>query len=231
MREDSYSKMVLADSPRLYFRLNELTGAVANGPGYVPDGTYSSDVKRGIGSAVENGDFAISVTNNANVSFVKDLTSFTGPFTMEFWIKPNSIPTVIEYAVAIGFAFIESNFSIHNSNLRLSLGLNIINSFELDGYFTPGKWAYIIALWDDDGFIKILKDGVRMVYTGPFAGPLRLGNGTHYIGRWVGGLDYPWDGEIDEVAIYSYALTESQIKAHYLKGNLTSLFKRARKAA
>jgi len=60
---------------------------------------------------------------------------------------------------------------------------------------------------------------------------LQLGNGGHYIGRWGGGLQYPWEGGIDEVAFYDYGLTETQVKSHYLQGNLTSLFKRARKVA
>ena len=84
-------------------------------------------------------------------------------------------------------------------------------------------------MWDDAGYVKLYKDGVLFINS-TWAGSLNLGNGTHYIGRYSSSLDYPWEGGIDEVALYNYALTASQVQSHYLKGNLTSLFKRARKA-
>jgi hypothetical protein len=234
MRPHPYADVVLADKPFAYWRLNERTGFGTTAydiSGNNNHAIYSAEVIREQDSAVENGDSSIKTVNNSAVSFVKDLTGLTGPFSYEFWINPTVIPIPMpqEYAVALCFTNIESNFSIHLTKVRASFELHLVVAPDAEGYFTTGKWAHIICVWDDNSYINLYKDGIRLINAGPYVGPMSLGTGRHYIGRWSGGLTYPWDGGIDEVSLYDYALTESQVKSHYLRGNFTSLFKRAKK--
>jgi hypothetical protein len=227
--------MVLADKPFLYWRFNELTGfgtIAYDETTNANDGTYSATkVTRELDSPCGEGDKSISVTDNGKVTITRKWDGITGPFSYEFWCKPTSINTVIEYSVAVSFARAETNFSIHRAAARVSMDLNIVGSYEVGCNVKSGKWTHFVVVWDDDARVALFEDGRRIIWGAPQAGPLHLGDGVHNFGRWTTGEDFPWEGGLDEFAIYDYALTETQVKSHYLQGNLTSLFRRARKAA
>lgn len=238
MKHHSYQDMILADKPIIYYQFKEQTGfgtIAYDLSGNGNHGTYSSGVVREQDSPIHDSDRSISVTGNQNVSIAKDLSAIIGGFSFEFWIRPTTIPVPLpqEYAAAVSFDEQETNFSVHLGLARPTFLIGGITRFaEANGYFTSGKWAHIIQVWEGSGgYINLYKDGIRLIHAGPYVGNLTVGVGTHYIGRWSTDLSLPWHGGIDDVSVYDYALTESQAQSHFLKGNLTSLFRRAKKAA
>jgi hypothetical protein len=51
-------------------------------------------------------------------------------------------------------------------------------------------------------------------------GPLASGSGPAYLGR-LGQNLYPFQGSIDEVAVFASALSAERVRAHYLGGAVT----------
>jgi len=92
--------------------------------------------------------------------------------------------------------------------------VNIIstNSFDDD------KWHYIVGTWDSSGAILYVDGNIVASTTGDKTLTLPS-DGTGYIGEYVGGGAYHWDGFIDEVKIYPFARSGAQIKTDYVKSS------------
>jgi len=74
------------------------------------------------------------------------------------------------------------------------------------------RWYHFVGTYDGAN-IKIYKDG-ELVGTTPITGNLAVNDVTAKIGTWQG-TNYNFNGQIDEVRIYNYALTQEQIKLLY----------------
>ena len=87
---------------------------------------------------------------------------------------------------------------------------------------TPDQWYHVVGLYDGANlkiYVNGELEGSRAIgqvvaYTGP--APLRIGNNLHSNHRSKG----VFDGLIDEVKIFSRALTATEIKAIYDEGSL-----------
>ncbi|HOI04987.1 MAG TPA: LamG domain-containing protein, partial [Candidatus Woesebacteria bacterium] len=74
------------------------------------------------------------------------------------------------------------------------------------------RWYHFVGTYDGAN-IKIYKDG-KLVGTTPATGNLAVSDVTAKIGTYQG-TNYNFNGQIDDVRIYNYALTQEQIKLLY----------------
>ncbi len=224
----AYFQVVAADSPQAYWRLDEPVGSTtahdATGNHY--DGTYVGGVTLAVKGAIANDqDTAASFDGATAWVDCKNIFQFAGKtaFTLEAWVQPtldgqyrswmsrndSSGPPTEGY-----LAFIEPAGNLYNFQ-RVDSGTKITADSSIAA--TSATWAHVVVTYDPSvGSI---------VYVNGQAGPtttsdVSLAGATSdfTIGAQnVGGTAW-WLGAIDEVAVYAYALSSTQIQTHYKVG-------------
>lgn len=247
-----YAKVVAADGPVAYWRLDEPAGsttavdAVGSFDGsYVPGaGSFTFGVPTGIPN---ESDSAIGVANQATVSIPYAIEiNPTGAFSVEGWFKPDSIATDgNDYRTALS--------SISNpwgqgptGWLVYQTGANNWSWWPYNGYWNgvqltdpeavvAGRWYYLAMTYDGSLFTFYVNGEAKA--SGTDAGFVQNGNvpagsqdynynynQNHDLSAsspltlgWRNPTDFhPFAGAIDEVAVYSKALSAQQVQNHYL---------------
>ncbi len=220
---DAYGKAVFADSPDVYYRMDEAAGPGAvDSSGSGDDGTYfgtngetyraTSPVTGATGSAV--------TFNGAEGSNMATGQVFNNPtvYSEELWFNT----TTTNGGKLIGFGNARSGrssaYDRHvymegSGQLTFGTYTGQLNTTTSSQSFNDGKWHYLVATQASDG-MKLYVDGVQ-VGTNPQT------SAQAYSGYWRIGGDTAWNGTayfagtIDEAAVYSSELTPAQINAHY----------------
>ena len=223
---DAYGAAVYADQPDLYWRLGEASGTVAADAGIAgANGTYSGGVSVGTtGALATTGDTAAAF-DGVNGLVVSN-TSFTNPtvYTEELWFKT----TTTSGGKLIGFgnatSGLSSNYDRHvymENDGRLTFGVwtGFTNTATTPASYNDGQWHHMVATQSGDG-MRLYVDGT-----------LRATNGQTqaqgYTGHWRIGGDNTWgpqpwfNGTLDEVAVYSTALSPATVAHHYALGTDT----------
>lgn len=232
---DSYSSpyedAVLADNPAGFWRLGEAAGsAIAEDSSHEIDGVYRANVTPGAPGAIESDeDTAASFTaqydapNADQVDVpVAETANLAPPFTAEAWIRTDTAGgTVIGgddgwgdtppgWAVFVrpdgrlGATYFAGKFIFDATGPAVTL--------------TDGQWHHVVVVFASTRTLYV--DGVRSTepeqrrpYVPPQAPPGEPEEaGGVTIGDVVGGT--PFSGQIDDVALYTYALSEARMEAH-----------------
>jgi hypothetical protein len=231
-----YAKIIAADDPVAYWRLNEPDGSftAVDAVGSF-DGTYSFRTglilsTNGIPLDTDKG---VRLTGGGVVSipYALELNPVTGPWSVEAWINPALQPN--DFATAFSSMYVVPGH-IYGWNLYQHAAsawtMNLFNggfggSFNSDFFDLPlviGSW-YHVVLSDDLTTVRFFVNGVQR------ASQDRKGfgftpNGTNgdpatggpmVLGARGDFAFLPFDGQIDEVAVYNKALTADQAMAHY----------------
>lgn len=233
---DKYSDVVRADNPAAYFRFEEQpgesmlldssAGGTYNGTYFSPDGIYPRLGKPGIDT--NSAFFHPYVSGDgtpqnpyAEVPYAPELNA-AGPFTAEVWARATSA-SAAEYRSPL------SNFGGWTD----SSGWFVYQSPEAGG---PSKWIWVQkggGIWV--GGVNVRKfawdhlvgvfDGkdVSFYVNGVFAGKSEATNALPNsgaalrIGTRDSGYGY-FDGNVDEVAVYTNALSADRVRLHYEVG-------------
>ena len=240
----AYSKVVAADSPVGYWRLDETNGStVAADSAGSFDGAYSfsgTDLTFGYPTGIPHDiDTAIHVTDTAVVTipYALELNPVSGPWSYEFWIQPTSLdPNNFHTPISsvdnrtMGAHRFGWNVYQHAAGVwtwNLFSGGNDSGSFSsefTDNPIVPGTWYHMVLT--DDGTNMNWYSNNRLVLT---LNPKSLGfvqNGTNGDPGVAGGpitlairsdgVFGGWDGGIEDVAVYNYVLQPPQIQNHFL---------------
>ena len=217
----AYSAQVLADSPDVYFRLDE-TGAgpfvdIANAHNATPDGTIVTDTSLLVTDADASARF------NPGGTLTKATTSYilqAQPFTIEFWVKPASLTgssggasIVVSGEGAGGTSGWQVAYVDATGVWRLLLDGEAFHSFGSGVKAQIGVTQHVVFVTGASQvelFINAASQGTSAC--GSLVGP----GGFLVIGGQVLGLAARANATIDEVAVYKSALDSSRIAAHYL---------------
>ena len=143
--------------------------------------------------------------------------------TIEAWVKPENFDTFQEIIYFIGD---------HSAQFRMNMDGSIVF-----GEYAWGNWNYVLS---DGGMVYLNQwnhlavtkagDQVNLYINGVHAGYAQFDNNpvvsTLYFGTRSDAMDRYYSGAIDEVRIWSAALTQSEIQANmtnYLNGTETDL--------
>lgn len=221
-----YISRIVADEPVGYWTLNETNGDVVHDySGNRYDGVYMGTPIVGVPNLAHDG-YAVQFKQPSKdyIYIIHDVLPQTGPFTLEAWIKPTTVPAYSDGSPAI-VTHREDNGSVH-----AVLGFNDYNSGSKDGRafigFYDGYWTqlfdpnpvvagqtYHYAGTFDGANLILYRNGVQ-VASGNYSRNASGGNGRIYIGRNGADEGY-FNGVIDEVAVYTRALPANRILAHY----------------
>ena len=227
----SYSAAVLADSPSLFWKLDEPAGPTAanSGSAKTATGTYTTaGVTYGVTPNSTPRETGTAVALNGTTGCVIGTQQVNNPtvFTVELWFKTTT--TVGGRLLGFGNATVgggnSTNYDRHlymTNNGRVAFGTYNpgVNVVITPQPYNDGAW-HLAAATIGPGGTALYIDGVSIV-TSPttlsqvYKGYWRVG--CENLSGW--GATQPtsfyFGGEVDNVAVYPTALTPAQIAAHW----------------
>jgi hypothetical protein len=246
-----YPATVLADHPLAFWRLDESSGTIANDYVGGNDGTYTnvalafsppydptSDPTEGDAPG-----FGILTTNNSYVGWIPTNVNFAAPtnvngeFSVECWLQEalvfddNGIVSLgygnggEEFALDCGGSDPAHNlrFYVRNAGGATAGAVSTFNPQ------SDGKWHHAVGVCDEaNGHVYLYIDGTNAnsaaitsksgVLTSTQS--LTIGARQEALGSQY---DNQFIGQIDEVAVYNYALTPAQVSAHYFSSGIAPI--------
>lgn len=223
---DRYVMEVMADTPVSYWKLDETSGTIATDAVGGNNGTYTGGYtlnqpgipSTGRPAALFNGTsgyVALGTPASLNI---------TAAWTLEAWVYLTSTPN--------GSAVIGEQWTGGSNPVLYELGFGISSGGAAleGGYYTGSAWKavigsalslnawhHIVCTWDG-ATLRLYADGAQVASGAQSPGPT-AGINTLYIGRRHDAGNAPFfPGRIDEVAIYSAALSAARVTAHYNAG-------------
>jgi len=235
---DNYGKIIAADHPVAYWRLDETSGTTAVDASGSFDGTYTSsgsDLTFSYATGIPHAsDAAIHITNSAIVTipYALELNPVTGPWSAEIWLQPTSqdtdFHTPISSEGSVPGHIYGWNFYQHNASAWTLATFNggvspVFASDFADIPLTLGKWYHLVVADDlttlrfyvNNSLVNSVARAGNFVPNGINGDAAVLGGPTTFGVRSDGGFGN-WDGGMDEVAFYNYALSPAQVRNHFL---------------
>ena len=241
-----YAKVVMADGPVAYWRLNEASGApeAVDAAGSF-NGSYSAAGTFNFGAATgipHETDTALGISGGAVVTipYALELNPW-GPFSVEGWFQPASLAANGgDYRTAFSSMFNVGGVGPtgwllyqqgNNTWAWVPYGGNWANVFLTDTTQTivANQWYHIVLTYDGARFTMFVNGLARTsgAYSGfvqngrvptPGAGYqyTYAGSGPTVLG-WRSDVDFnSFNGKIDDVAFYNKALSAQQVQNHFL---------------
>jgi hypothetical protein len=220
-----YAAVVLSDNPIAYFRLDERTGDAVNLGSTGVAGTYGSAVVRGVSGLIQS-------ASNAAISFPGDSNKNTlitvapnvklqpaDEVSVECWVRalPWRDMRLVSYGDDLNAPF--EAWVLQSLDGKVSFYLGNPGAL-LDGTTTmlSNTTYHVVGTYDGHAlrvYVNGEPDGTAAAtgQVGPYDGVNGLG-----IGGGFTASPPSLSGVLDEVAVYSYALTADRVRAHYLAG-------------
>lgn len=219
---DSYGSAVYASAPDSFWRLNELSGAVARDVMGNTNGNLTGGATPGASGAVSTqpGDASVALDGvTGNVTAASQVNNPT-VYSEELWF--NTTTTAGGKLIGLGDqptgnsgSYDRHVWMLNNGHLRFGTYTGQLNVAESTASYNDGVWHHLVATQGPAG-MGLYVDG-KLVGSNPQTGA------QAYSGYWRVGGDVTWGdassnwfaGRIDEVAIYSRALPLSEIQSHF----------------
>jgi Concanavalin A-like lectin/glucanases superfamily len=200
----SYRDVVRRDSPEFYWRLDETRGPVARDDTGRRNAVYTGGLRSVPGALPGTADRGVALDGKGDRI---DLGPISSPKTVELWLRTqSSAPTA---------AF--SNRDATSDFTYLGLG-DSVHALAFDGaalpsrtWVTDGRWHHLVYTYD--GAVGRLYVDGRQDAAAAFR---RAQGGDDALLGYDRTLRRYLKGSIDEVAVYDYALSAAQVRAHFL---------------
>ncbi len=227
-------------SALLYLKLDEGYGTTAYDSGYNGDNGDLIDGPSWINNAKFGKGIDLDGLNDRVQGFTSNPFEYTGDdLTLSIWVNQDSGETTSGYIISKPWnSSGQYNYQLileGNDTLRFSLlGSSSWSTVTTDTLST-GTWTHLaVTVGGATSTVKIYKNGKviksdihNITDWTPSSGDsnisLCIGSLYPYSGGWGGNTGFSFDGKIDEVKIYNFALTEDEIKLDYNRGTAVLL--------
>lgn len=218
-----YAQVVLGDGPSSYWRLGDLVAgsSAADSAGTVT-GTYSGQLSRGMPGAVMGDQDSCCFFLNGHVDMGNSY-AFTGTaaFSIEAWVQLQALPAGGSISTVAGYFFNDANGSE-------GWGLSVQNNGGIEFYrylsnagdtvataantMPIGQWTHIVGTYDG-ATMTLYVNGASV---GSLASTKSISAGTSVTFQLAhDNTGSQLTGMVDEVAVYTKALSASSVQAHY----------------
>ena len=185
------------------------SGTVFDNSTYGNNGTVASAIYV---TGARGNAYSFTGSSTMIVNITTTLSNLTGyNYTLSAWIKPG-LMTALKTAVSKMYVFELDRDSANNRTLcAIGNGTAWITPYAYSPTYTPDQWHHVICSYNGTSLVAYL-DGVAGT---PATNKGPMGNNSQrlLIGRSTTG--YYWNGSVDEVQVYSRALSSQEIKALY----------------
>jgi hypothetical protein len=220
----AYFNAVLASAPAAYYRLDDSGSTASDSSPNHLDGTLGSSVVRGAPSLLSSSsDAAMSFpgTQNTSGAVVVPPSTILQPqslVSMELLLRFTKTPTNFSVPISYGSDSTDAPYDLYfvgsgkiAAQFTLTTGVAVVTS----GVLQPNTTYYVVGTFDGTT--------ARLYINGALVGStVKTGTLTAYdskhglaIGDDAGFSDPGYGGSVDEVAVYTKALSASDISAHY----------------
>jgi Concanavalin A-like lectin/glucanases superfamily len=211
---DGYRATILGDNPICYYRLDETSGSTAyDSTPNARNGTISSGVTLSqVGGIAGDTDTAMSFAraSSGHITLPQSgLPTGSSQWSVEAWCCPTT--TTGGYYMIAGFG----TYTTHEMAVIGINGGTLLSTYSGDiggPTVKVNTWYHVVGTFDGTN-INLYTNGTLSAHTAEVPNIVlnfaNIGAGS--------GADY-FNGIIDEVAIYSYALSATQVAAHYAAG-------------
>lgn len=215
----SYRSTVLADSPVAYYRLNEATGTSAADSAGLNTGTYTGGFTLSQAGATSDSDKATLFDGSTGFVTVPNATALQlgDNFTLEAWVKLTAViidggeHCLVGQGTGSGGG---PGLVLYSNQIRLMFADQSAVFSTNPTALTDTSWHYMVAT-KAGSTSHIYIDAVSQSNSGGASNHTFSSSTSAFaIGCRASG-SAPLGATIDEVAIYNYALTSTQVAAHY----------------
>lgn len=212
-----YAEEVAQDRPLAYWRFNEADNdqPAADASGNGLDGVYRGNLQVGIGGALSE-----QANTAATLDGFNDWVQIGGAgmkafhpgedFSVEAWVYLTGTINVADAIVGPAAPKTGDSINFRGKRLRLHDRETKTDKIIAVSEIVPSRWTHWVVT-RHGAELRIYKDGAldAATATTPFTFWPRA------IGHWDGTKHF-LRGQLDEIAIYDYALSEERIRAHVL---------------
>jgi hypothetical protein len=239
----SYPQTVLADGPSFFWRLNETSGTTAadSSPnGFA--GIYETGTTLGLpGAIVGDPDTAVGLDGVSGLVTSANQVNDPQTFSIEGWFQTttNTGGNMINFGNAqtgLSSNYDRQIYMMNDGQIVFGVYSNKVETIETPDVYNDGQWHYVVATLSPTAGMAFYVDG-QLIGTNPtttaqnYNGYWRVGgdnlNGWS-LDAWGGNSQgttqpnsYFWNGTMDDVAVYPYALSSTQIATHYAANALS----------
>jgi len=170
------------------------------------------DGKFGKALSFDGVDDYVQVSHNPSLSI-------TDAITIEAWIKPSSLTPVYQEILSKGgdYNSNNNNYDIYLHYTRVAIHWKNDVYESLTGILI-NTWTHIAITIDVPNLISKMYINGNLDKTFTITTVPEANTNPLVIGKYIIGSPYPFNGLIDEVRIYNRALSEEEIKSHFLAG-------------
>lgn len=235
---DAYTETVRADHPAGWWRLGDDTptsSLCADASGNGRDGLYLGGPVKADSIVDGTTDGAVDFDGaNDKLELPVDVCPTASPFTVELWVTTSQVPAAGADAYLVHASATFGNSAGWVDAIRVSLDETGVVDFKFIDYPTlnvvstvstsvvnDGAVHHVACTVDTDRRARIYIDGaLQGTSAGPAAFSAVLAADRLRVGapRGVAAGYKKFDGILDEVALYTTALTSAQVLAHYQAG-------------
>jgi hypothetical protein len=223
-RCSSYRDVVLGDSAVAFWRLGEAQGAssavdegsspvagtFSNVPTLAQAGPLSGDPNRAV-----RFDGAGAFVDVADAAKLKPASAVT----LEAWVKTTASNGVIVDKPYTAGALVSYSLSVAAGKAKVAIDLSGGHSYSLSSTasINDGQWHYLVGTFGSAS-LKLYVDGASAGNSVGTTGSLQYSTLKLQIGRFDSAGGNYLAGVVDEVAVYSSALSSTLVSAHYNAG-------------
>ncbi|WP_252177988.1 VCBS domain-containing protein [Endozoicomonas sp. 4G] len=151
-----------------------------------------------------------------------------GAMTISAWVKYDSLSQNWSRIVDFGDGSANNNILLAHIGTGNALAFEIfdggskVGQLHINNFFTAGEWLHVTATVDDNGVMRVYKNGELAGENLNGAAPPEIVRSGNYIGKshWNDGH---LDGSIGELAIFNTGLGAHQVKALYEADSVENL--------
>ena len=207
----------------LYFPFN---GNANDESGHNNNGVVSGATLTTDRDGQPNRAYAFDGINN-HIDFPDIIRDTASAFTMSVWVRANGINTR-RVALYTGANTGESSIEILNSNFSFLVNISNVNWFSASSPALAGQFVHLVGVYRRGDRLQLWVNGSLTSEAQVPLGTLVHGRPTHtssvgsYAPQWLdwgrqNGIN-SWQGTVDQVRIYSRALTREEVLSLYYSG-------------
>jgi glucose/arabinose dehydrogenase len=220
----TYRSVVMADSPVAYWRLGEASGATAVDSRGNSSGTYVASPTLAVAGAI-TGDSDTAVTFNGSTQkvTVADSTPFravgAASFSVEVWFKHT--PGAGFQLLATSLSGVDDGWAMYSQADVFGWGRQPTSGADAyadhAGAVSAGIWHHAVGTFDGTN-LRLYLDGALAAGPTASGGSLPSDSAFMIASETVATGTNWFNGTLDEVAFYNYALSATRVAAHYTAG-------------